>query len=425
MGASGIHHTATENSAWDGPAAVAAMPNDASVLHYCHAWRADGAGDDKNDYKFPHHRKDGGPANIPACNNGKARLANSNIPESDKSGVESHLQAHIDDAKKDDDGEADNKVTEPLVAMRFPGERTIDIAALAAAPRWQRAVQVGNMTDEQRIKAHAPRAKRLSNRTDWFRITDYTDGTPARLDIYDEIGWSWFDEGVTAASFNQKLQSIQAPSIELHINSPGGDVFDALAILNLLRAHNKPIDVIVDGLAASAASFIAQAGDTVTMMPNSQMMIHDASGICMGNPADMASMSELLELQSANIADVYAMRSGRPADELRAAMKAETWYTAEEAVAAGLADKIGDVQRGHARSEPEPVPAASNRWNLTFYAYNGREHAPAPVLPAPDSVTPPAPQPAPVVDLAPVIDVDKIRAAFHAAFPTTPKEARP
>lgn len=443
MGALPVHHTDTEDSSWDGPAAVKAMPNDDKVLEYCHAWQSadaaaaphkegdDDADDKKANYKMPHHRTDGGPANIPACNNGKARLANSNIPEADKPGVEKHLQAHIDDSKKDDD--ADNAARGPLVAMRFPGEKRIDLVALAAMPRWVRAVQLGQMTDEQRVQAGFPRVRLVSNRADnakWLRIIDYVDGTPARIDIDDEIGWSWFGDGITATWLNQQLAGLQAPSVELHINSPGGDVFDGIAILNALRSYDKPIDVIVDGIAASAASFIAQAGDTVTMMPNSQMMIHDAAGFCMGNSADMEEMSALLDKQSANIADVYAMRSGVDADQWRTAMKAETWYTADEAVEAGLADKVGAVQRGDKR--PDPVEAPTNRWNLSFYAYDGRTAAPAPVLPAgrPSDGTPAPGRPAPVHNEQDgpergQIDPAVVRAAVAGAFKIpTPKEAR-
>lgn len=440
-----VHHTATVDESWDGPAAVKAMPNDDEVLEYCHAWQSsdaanaphkegdDDADDKKANYKFPHHKTKGGPANIPGCNNGKARLANANIPEADKPGVEKHLQAHIDDSKKDDDSAADH-VNGPLVAMRFPGERAINIVALAGRAGWNRAVQLGQMTDEQRVQAGFPRVRLVSNRSDnakWLRITDYVDGTPARIDIDDEIGWSFWGDGITASWLNEQLAALQAPSVELHINSPGGDVFDGIAMLNALRSYDKPIDVIVDGLAASAASFIAQAGDTVTMMPNSQMMIHDAAGFCMGNTADMQSMADLLDKQSANIADVYAMRSGVAADEWRTAMKAETWYTADEAVAAGLADKVGAVQRGDKRPDPEPVEAPTNRWNLSFYAYSGRTAAPAPVLPAgrPSDGTPAPGTAAPVhpEQVDPVrgqIDPEKLRARIASAFTPTPKEAR-
>jgi ATP-dependent protease ClpP protease subunit len=98
-----VHHTATEDSPWDGPAAVAAMPNDPETLRYCHAWTdAEGDPENKSTYKFPHHRREGGPANLAACRNGLARLTQADIPEADRAGVERHLRAHLEDAQASD-----------------------------------------------------------------------------------------------------------------------------------------------------------------------------------------------------------------------------------------------------------------------------------------------------------------------------------
>lgn len=95
------HSTATVDEEWDGPAAVAAMPNEARVLRYCHAWRdAEGDPDEKQTYKFPHHRTLGGPANVRACRNGLARLDGADIPDADRPGVERHLRRHLDDAAR-------------------------------------------------------------------------------------------------------------------------------------------------------------------------------------------------------------------------------------------------------------------------------------------------------------------------------------
>lgn len=96
-----VHHTATIDEPWDGPAAEAAMPNDAAVLKYCHAWQeADAPRDEKSTWKFPHHKKEGGPANLSGCRNGLARLDSANIPDNDRAGVKAHLEAHLNDAKK-------------------------------------------------------------------------------------------------------------------------------------------------------------------------------------------------------------------------------------------------------------------------------------------------------------------------------------
>lgn len=169
----------------------------------------------------------------------------------------------------------------------------------------------------------------------WFEIKNLS-AEAVNIAIYDEIG-AW---GVTASDFVNELKGVQAQKIQLSINSPGGDVFDGLAILNSLRQHPASVDVVVDGVAASAASFIAMAGETVKMAPQSMMMIHDASGLVIGNAQDMTEMAALLEKTSDNIAAVYAQRAGGKQDEWRTAMKAETWYTDQEAVDAGLADEI-------------------------------------------------------------------------------------
>lgn len=169
----------------------------------------------------------------------------------------------------------------------------------------------------------------------WYRIANVAADS-VEIGLYDEIG-SW---GVSASDFVSELQAVDTGRITLRINSPGGDVWDGLAILNSLRNHRATINVVVDGLAASAASFIAQAGDTIEMSPNSVLMIHEASGLCLGNASDMRELADLLDKTSANIADIYSRRSGRPADEHRAAMRAETWYSDQEAVDAGLADSV-------------------------------------------------------------------------------------
>lgn len=169
----------------------------------------------------------------------------------------------------------------------------------------------------------------------WYNIKNISSDV-ASIYIYDEIGM-W---GVTASDFATELRGITAPTIELHISSPGGDVFDGLAILNGIRQHSAHVDVIIDGIAASAASFIAMAGDTIKMSPQAQMMIHDAFGLVIGNSRDMREMAEMLEKTSDNIAAVYAQRAGGTVEEWRSAMRAETWYSDQEAVDAGLADEV-------------------------------------------------------------------------------------
>lgn len=203
-------------------------------------------------------------------------------------------------------------------------------------------------------------------------ITPTGSGRSVAIRLYDPIdsvGGVW---GVSAKEFAAALDAIPATvdTIDLFINSPGGEVFQGMAILNMLRAHPATVNVTVEGIAASAASFIAMAGDTITMARNSQMMIHDAMGLAVGNAKTMTDFAALLDKQSDNIADVYARRSGGDTTVWRAAMSAETWFTAEEAVSAGLADKLTD-----SGSEP------TDRFDLSVFNHAGRENAPDPVLP--------------------------------------------
>jgi len=169
----------------------------------------------------------------------------------------------------------------------------------------------------------------------WYSITNLSQ-SEAEVYIYDEIGF-W---GVTASEFMNDLAGITASKITLRINSPGGDVFDGIAIFNAVKRHPAECNVYVDGLAASAASFIAMAGDSVTMSPHSQMMIHEAAGLVIGPADDMRKMADILDKSSDNIASIYAEKAGGTTEEWRAKMRDETWFSDSEAVEAGLADRI-------------------------------------------------------------------------------------
>lgn len=188
-----------------------------------------------------------------------------------------------------------------------------------------------------RAKANA----KTSRGERWFTVSNATEER-ATIRIYDEISF-W---GVDAQSFATELDGIRASEIEVAINSPGGSVFDGLAIFNALRLHPAKIITRVDGLAASAASFIAQAGDERVMVDSSQMMIHEAWGVAAGNAGEMRDFADFLEQQSANIAELYATRSTtQDAAYYADLMSAETWLSASQAVDAGLADRVLTPQR--------------------------------------------------------------------------------
>ena len=222
-------------------------------------------------------------------------------------------------------------------------------------------------------KTARPRAALRQGRTDWYRIENNAGAGTVAVYIYDEIGYF----GVTASDFVAELSRIEAAEIHLYINSPGGEIFDGIAIHNVLRSHTARVVVQVDSLAASIASVIAMAGDQIVMAPHSQLMIHDGSGLAIGNAEDMREMAELLDRQSDNIAGIYAERAGGTAGQWRKKMQAETWFTAKEAVDAGLADAVAKPAR-RLEEEPEAVALAAS-WDLSVFRYAGREEAPAPV----------------------------------------------
>ena len=194
----------------------------------------------------------------------------------------------------------------------------------------------------------------LGQRPGWYSITNAaTAGPPTQVSIYDEIGFY----GVSAGSFLADLKGVSG-DIELHLNSPGGDVFDGISIFNQLKQRAGTVHVIVDGLAASAASFIAQAASPgkLEMAPHSQMMIHNGFSMAIGDAADLRQTADLLDKITAEIASIYAERSGKPVDYWLAKMAAESWFSDAEAVAEGLADNI------HGQAAPKAD------WDLSVYA---------------------------------------------------------
>jgi ATP-dependent Clp protease protease subunit len=163
---------------------------------------------------------------------------------------------------------------------------------------------------------------------------------PAELWIYDVIGQDWFGEGVTAKKVRDMLAEIDSQErVLVRINSPGGLVFEAASIHTLLLQHKGGVDVQIDGLAASAASYIATVGEKVAIADGGMIMIHDPWSIVMGDSRDMRAEAELLDKMGGKLADAYAQRSGKGVEEVRTAMLAETWMTSDEAIDFGLADE--------------------------------------------------------------------------------------
>lgn len=231
-------------------------------------------------------------------------------------------------------------------------------------------------------------AKRTSTRPANSEPTVAIAGTTATIRLYDPIdswgGW-W---GMSAAEVADAVDKMPAEvtEIRLLINSPGGDVFDGVAITNILAAHPARIVAVVQGIAASAASFIATRADELVMNPGSMLMIHDASASVWGWAEDMRQMATLLDQISDNIAGMYAAKAGGTAAEWRQKMLAETWYTADEAVTAGLADSVGAASADDAPAAAEvpvddPAPFYENRFVMT--AAQAREFLKLPQIEAP------------------------------------------
>ena len=185
----------------------------------------------------------------------------------------------------------------------------------------------------------------------WFRFDAKAGGDTAAVYIYEEI--SWF--GITAQQFIDELRGVTAKTIALHINSPGGDVFDGIAIHNALRQHPATVNVTVDGIAASIASVIAMAGDRVEMAKGAMFMIHEPFAMTIGDAADHRKNAEALDKMAVTIAGIYAARAGGSVDYWRGLMAEETWFTDEESVTAKLADVLATA------------PAATNAFDLSVF----------------------------------------------------------
>lgn len=191
------------------------------------------------------------------------------------------------------------------------------------------------------IKASAISRVQFDARPDalerWEPAIRAASSEDATISVYDTIGWSWEGEGVTAKRISAALRAIGGRDVTVNINSPGGDFFEGVAIYNLLRAHPHKVTVQVMGLAASAASVIAMAGDEILMGDGAFLMIHNAWAIAIGNRHDMVAASEQLAPFDAAMADVYAARSGMTSTQTAALMDKETWINASQAVEDGFA----------------------------------------------------------------------------------------
>ena len=202
----------------------------------------------------------------------------------------------------------------------------------------------------------------FTKKSDWlYYAPANAAGDPATVQIFDQIGEDWYGgSGLSAKQFSDVLNEIGNGPLLVEINSPGGNVWDGLSIYNQLRGRKAPVTTRVVGIAASIASIIALAGDRVEMADAALMMIHDPSGMASGTSEDMRKMAEALDQHAEVLVGVYHKKTGRSAESIRAAMKAETWFTTAEALAFGLVDKpikqLAMAAKWHPRAVTKTAP---------------------------------------------------------------------
>lgn len=202
----------------------------------------------------------------------------------------------------------------------------------------------------------------MNKKTDWLYYQPAASaGETATIQIFDQIGEDWFGgSGLSGKQFSDVLNEVGNGPLLVEINSPGGNVWDGLSIYNQLRGRRAPVTTRVVGIAASIASIIALAGDKVEMAEAALMMIHDPSGMASGTSEDMRKMADALDQHAEVLVGVYAKKTGKSPEAIRAAMKAETWFTTQEAIAFGLVDKpikqLAMAAKWHPRAVTKTAP---------------------------------------------------------------------
>ena len=188
-----------------------------------------------------------------------------------------------------------------------------------------------------------------------LRAAAAEDEEDRSISIYDAIGYDyWTGEGVTARRVASALRTLGAGPVTVNVNSPGGDMFEGLAIYNLLREHKGDVTVKVLGIAASAASIIAMAGDTVQIARAAFFMVHNSWVVAAGNRNDLREIADWLEPFDAAMADIYVARTGAEAKAIAKLMDAESWIGGSAAIEQGFADELlpsDQVGQGEAKAQ--------------------------------------------------------------------------
>jgi ATP-dependent Clp protease protease subunit len=275
-----------------------------------HAWiEAEGDPEAKQSYKFPHHKVGTDTAaNINGVNNALARLSQSNIPSADDAGVRSHLNAHREDAG-------------------------LEVTEEASIPRKHEPIRCF----EGNAKPHEA-FWRLRN------ADESVDGEP-EMELYGYISeYSWWDDDITPKMFKDDLYNLgKKGPITLRINSGGGDIYAASVMRSILMDYPGNVTVKIDGLAASAATVVAIAGDVIKMQETAYFMIHDplvAFFFAVLTLEDLSRLLDEMKVTKNGIVDAYQTKSGLNRDKLARMMADETWMTAREAKDYGFVDEV-------------------------------------------------------------------------------------
>lgn len=217
----------------------------------------------------------------------------------------------------------------------------------------------------QRISAEAPKGVSWDTPSEavakWDASLAFSRADDATITIYDAIGSDGWSEGVTAKRISAALRSIGNRDVTVSINSPGGDFFEGIAIYNLLMEHPYRVTVKVVGLAASAASVIAMAGDEIQVAKTGFLMIHNSWAVVIGNRHDLEGASKVLQGFDAAMAGLYAGVAGITVEQAAKLMDDETWMSGESAITSGFATALLDGDEISASKEHNGADAASRK----------------------------------------------------------------
>jgi len=197
---------------------------------------------------------------------------------------------------------------------------------------------------------------------DKYYVMNKKSDDEGNISIFGDIGDSWWSEGVTAKDFKKDLESLgNVKVLNIDINSPGGSFFEGLAIYNMLKNHTATKKMVVLGLAASAASTIAMAGDEISMSEDAYIMIHNARMMAGGDKNDMLKASEELSKFDKTIANIYAKKTGKTEEELLNLMADETWMNGKDAMDMGFIDKLTEAKKAAAHFDPKQFKNTPNK----------------------------------------------------------------